>query len=77
MVLPFNDTSFREHMFANGGRPEAFRPMMGMCSRGYQTCFVIQRKQHGGIEFVMTLSEEKRDYLQDDYKFSHYAFSIF
>ncbi len=76
MVLPFNDTCFGEHVFANGGRPEAFRPMMGMCNRGYRTCFVIPRKQHGGIEFVMTLSEEERDFLQDDDEFSRYAFSI-
>ena len=76
MVLPFNDTCFGEHVFANGGRPEAFRPMMGMCNRGYRTCFVIPRKQHGGIEFVMTLSEEERDFLQDDDDFGRYAFSI-
>ena len=76
MVLPFNDTCFGEHVFANGGRPEAFRPMMGTCNRGYRTCFVIPRKQHGGIEFVMTLSEAERDFLQDDDEFNRYAFSI-
>ncbi len=76
MVLPFNNTCFGEHMFANGGRPEAFRPMMGMCNRGYRTCFVVPRKQHGGIEFVMTLSKEERDFLQGDDEFSRYAFSI-
>jgi trichothecene 3-O-acetyltransferase len=76
MVLPFNDTCFGEHVFANGGRPEAFRPMMGICNREYRTCFVIPRKQHGGIEFVMTLSEEETDFLRDDDEFSRYAFSI-
>lgn len=76
MTLPFNDTCFGEHVFANGGRPEAFRPMMGMCNRGYRTCFVIPRKQHGGIEFVMTLSEEERGFLQDDDEFNRYALFI-
>ncbi|KIX00550.1 uncharacterized protein Z518_09615 [Rhinocladiella mackenziei CBS 650.93] len=76
MALPFNETCFGEHVFANGGRPEAFRPMMGMCNRGYRTCFVIPRKQHGGIEFVMTLSEEETDFLQDDDEFSRYAFFL-
>ncbi|KAH8701450.1 hypothetical protein GQ44DRAFT_753480 [Phaeosphaeriaceae sp. PMI808] len=76
MVLPFNDTCFGEHVFANGGKPEAFRPMMGMCNRGYRTCFVIPRKQHGGIEFVMTLSEDESGFLQDDDEFSRYAFLL-
>jgi hypothetical protein len=73
MVLPFNDTCFGEHMFANGGKPEAFRPMMGICNRRYRTCFVIPRKQYGGIEFVMTLSEDELAFLQDDDEFSRYA----
>lgn len=76
MVLPLDDTCFGEHVFANGGRSEAFRPMMGICNRGFRTCFVIPRKQSGGIEFVMTLSEEERQFLQDDEEFSRYAFSI-
>ncbi|RYP88513.1 hypothetical protein DL769_000280 [Monosporascus sp. CRB-8-3] len=28
IVLPFNGTCFGEHVFTNGGKPEAFRPMM-------------------------------------------------
>lgn len=76
MVLPFNDTCFGEHIFANCGRPEAFRPMMGMCNRGHRTCFVIPRKQHGGIEFVMTLSEDELAFLQDDDEFGRYAFLL-
>ncbi|KAK8079185.1 hypothetical protein PG994_002992 [Apiospora phragmitis] len=75
MTLPFNGTCFGEPLFTNGGRPEAFRPMMGMCNRRYRTSFVIPRKQHGGIDFVMTLSEEERAFLQDDDEFNRYAFS--
>ena len=73
MVLPFNGTFFGDHLFTNSGMPEAFRPMMGTCNREYRTCFVIPRKQHGGLEFVMTLSEEERDFLQDDHEFNQYA----
>ncbi|KAI8965508.1 hypothetical protein F5Y11DRAFT_293490 [Daldinia sp. FL1419] len=76
MVLPFNGTCFGEHVFTNGGKPEAFRPMMGACNRRYRICFVIPRKQHGGIEFVMTLSEKEREFLQNDDEFGRYAFSI-
>ncbi|KAK8062278.1 hypothetical protein PG997_014375 [Apiospora hydei] len=75
MTLPFNGTCFGEPLFTNGGRPEAFRPMMGTCNRGYRTCFVIPRKQHGGLEFVMTLSREEREFLQEDDEYNRYAFS--
>lgn len=76
IVLPFDGTRFGERVFTNGGRPEAFRPMMGTSNRGYRTCFVIPRKPHGGIEFVMTLSAGERSFLQDDSEFSRYAFSL-
>lgn len=76
MVLPFNGMLFGDDLFTNGGKPEAFRPMMGMCNHGYRTCFVIPRKQYGGLEFVMTLSEEEREFLQGDDEFSRYAFPM-
>ncbi|CAI7639654.1 unnamed protein product [Penicillium bialowiezense] len=76
MTLPFNDTCFGKHVFANNGNPEAFRPLMGSCNRGYRTCFVVPRKKAGGIEFVMTLSEEELDFLASDEEFSQYAFSL-
>jgi len=64
-------------MFGNSGNPEGFRPLMGGCNRDYRTCFVIPRKKTGGIEFVMTLSEEKEmDFLREDDEFGLYAFSL-
>ena len=76
MTLPFNDTCFGKHVFGNSGNPEGFRPLMGSCNRNYRTCFVIPRKKAGGIEFVMTLSEEEMDFLREDDEFSRYAFSL-
>ncbi|KAI0857696.1 transferase [Xylaria cubensis] len=76
MILPFNDTCFGKDIFGNEGKPDAFRPIMGACNRGYRTCFVIPRKKHGGLEFVMTLSEEEMNFLEDDIEFSRYAFPI-
>jgi trichothecene 3-O-acetyltransferase len=76
MMLPLNGTCFGEQLFANGGRPEAFRPMMGTCNRAYRTCFVILRKQHGGIEFVMTLFKEEQKFLEQDAEFSLHAFPV-
>lgn len=76
VVLPFNDTCFGEDVFGNQGKPEAFRPLMGACNRGYRTCFVIPRKYHGGIEFVMTLFEHEMEFLRHDGEFGRYAFPI-
>jgi hypothetical protein len=76
MTLPFNDTCFGKHVFGNNGNPEGFRPLMGRCNRGYRTCFVIPRKKAGGVEFVMTLSEEEMDFLREDDEFNRYAFEL-
>ena len=76
IVLPFDDTCFGDHLFGNGGKPDAFRPMMGACNRGFRTCFVIPRKKHGGLEFVMTLSEAEMKYLCDDDEFNRYSFPL-
>jgi hypothetical protein len=72
-VLPFNETCFGAQTFGAGGRPEAFRPLMGDCNNGFRTCFVIPRKPYGGIEFVMTLSEKEMDFLDKDEEFTRYG----
>jgi trichothecene 3-O-acetyltransferase len=56
--------------------PEGFRPLMGSCNRGYRTCSVIPRKKTGGIEIVMTLSEEEVGFLREDDKFGLRAFLL-
>lgn len=76
MTLPFNEACFGSRVFSNSGRPEAFRPLMGECNNVFRTCFVMPRKPHGGIEFVMTLSDEETDFLDKDDEFSTYAFSM-
>lgn len=76
MNLPFNGTCFGSHIFANEGRPEAFRPLMGTCNAGYRTCFIVPRKPAGGIEFVMMLSREEREWMEDDGEVGKYAFLV-
>ncbi|KAK9800103.1 putative Transferase family protein [Seiridium cardinale] len=74
--LPFNSTSFGSRIFGNGGRPDAFRPMMGACNREFRICFVIPRNTHGGLEFVMTLTENEMAFLREDVEFNCYASPI-
>ncbi|KAJ3498610.1 hypothetical protein NLG97_g986 [Lecanicillium saksenae] len=76
MTLPFNEACFGDHVFGNSGKPEAFRPLMGECDLAFRTCFIIPRKQHGGIEFVITLTEEEADFLCNDGDFSSYAYPL-
>ncbi|KAJ5120792.1 transferase family protein [Penicillium bovifimosum] len=72
-TLPFNETCFGAQTFGAGGRPEAFRPLMGDCNSGFRTCFVIPRKSYGGIEFVMTLSDKEVNFLDKDAEFTKYS----
>ncbi|EFE45126.1 hypothetical protein TRV_00064 [Trichophyton verrucosum HKI 0517] len=72
-TLPFNETCFGTQTFGAGGRPEAFRPLMGDCNSAFRTCFVIPRKTYGGIEFVMTLSDKEADFLDKDAEFTKYS----
>ncbi|KAF2271301.1 transferase family protein [Westerdykella ornata] len=76
IVLPFNDTCFGMDVFGNGGRPDAFRPIMGASNRPFRTSFVIPRKKHGGVEFVMTVSTEELGFLCDDAEFNRFGFSL-
>lgn len=76
MMLPFNEACFGAQVFGNGGRPESFRPMMGACNSGFRTTFVVPRKSHGGIEFVLTLSEKERNFLAGDSEFTSYALHL-
>ncbi|KAJ5462573.1 transferase family protein [Penicillium sp. IBT 31633x] len=73
MMLPFNEACFGAQTFGNGGRPEAFRPLMGACNSGFRTCFVVPRKSHGGIEFVLTLSKQEMNFLLRDAEFNDYV----
>ncbi|KOC07350.1 transferase family protein [Aspergillus flavus AF70] len=72
-TLPFNETCFGAQTFGAGGRPEAFRPLIGDCNNGFRTCFVIPRKPFGGIEFVMTLSDSEVNFLDKDGEFTKYT----
>ncbi|KAB8227206.1 transferase family protein [Aspergillus alliaceus] len=72
-TLPFNETCFGAQTFGAGGRPEAFRPLMGDCNSGFRTCFVMPRKTYGGIEFVMTLSDKEVNFLDKDGEFTKYS----
>ncbi|OBT71812.1 hypothetical protein VF21_09373 [Pseudogymnoascus sp. 05NY08] len=76
LSFPFSDTSFGDSVFGNGGKPDAFRPLMGALNRMFRTCFILPQKKHGGIEFLMTLSETEVDYLLQDVEFNRYAFPI-
>lgn len=76
IMLPFNETCFGDHVFGNGGKPDVFCPLMGACNRGFRTCFVMPRKEHGGLEFIMTLSKEEMDFLGNDEEFCRYAFPL-
>ncbi|QKX62348.1 uncharacterized protein TRUGW13939_09507 [Talaromyces rugulosus] len=73
LMYPVEGVSWGGEVFANGGRPEAVRPLMRRFNRASQVCFVMPRKAHGGVEFVLNLFEEEMGLLLDDEEFGRWA----
>lgn len=77
LLLPEDTTSFGDHIFTNGGRPEGSRPLMGNRNRSQvSACYILPRKKHGGIEFILSLFDDEWPFLLDDEEFGHYAFLL-
>jgi NADPH:quinone reductase-like Zn-dependent oxidoreductase len=78
LLLPDENVSFGDQIFTNGGRPEGSRPLVGNRNRSQvAACYVMPRKKHGGIEFVLTLFEDEWPFLLESEEFGRYAPSGF
>jgi hypothetical protein len=74
LLLPEDTTSFGDHIFTNGGRPEGSHPLMGNRNRSQvSVCYILPRKKHGGIEFILSLFEDEGPFLLDNVEFGRYA----
>ena len=77
LLLPEDTTSFGDHIFTNGGRPEGSRPLMGNRNRSQvAACYILPRKKHGGIEFILSLFEDEWPFLMENEEFGRYAFLL-
>ncbi|KAK2039663.1 hypothetical protein LZ31DRAFT_72109 [Colletotrichum somersetense] len=75
LTLPVDEMCFGGGVFGggDGGRPEAFRPLMGGFNRFSRLCFVLPRKKHGGVEAIVNLFEREMEFLLEDDEFGRYA----
>jgi hypothetical protein len=77
LLLPDENVSFGDQIFANGGRPEGSRPLVGNRNRSQvAACYIMPRKKHGGIEFILTLFEDEWPFLLESEEFGRYAFLL-
>lgn len=78
LMFPVEGVKFGGKVFANGGLPDAVRPLMRRFNRASQVCFVLPRKPYGGVEFVCNLYEDEMEVLLEDDEFGewcmHYSF---
>lgn len=74
LTMPLYDqVAFGGGVFSNGGKPDAARPLMGSFKRTARICFVMPRKSHGAVEFVVNLFEDEMELLLEDREFTKYA----
>lgn len=74
LAMPlYSQVEFGGGVFANGGRPDAARPLMGAFKNAARICFVMPRKSHGAVEFVVNLFEDEMELLLEDGEFTKYA----
>ena len=74
LMAPFKSVNFGDQMFGNEGRPECVRPLMGAFERlGVRICFVMPRTESGGVELVVNVTEEEKEWLEEDEEWGRYV----
>ena len=79
LAAPFSSICFGDVVFSNGGKPEAFRPVVGVKlahDLGLDVVIIMPRKSHGGVEFVTFQSEEEMALLLKDLEFDRHAMLV-
>lgn len=74
LMAPFKSVNFGGKIFGNDGNPECVRPLMGAFERlGVRICFVMPRTESGGVELVINVTEEEREWLEEDEEWGKYV----
>jgi hypothetical protein len=73
LMFPIYNASFGDSIFGNKGVPEAVRPLMSPFNRWTRIGFILPRKLHGGVEFVVNLFDEEMEILLKDEEFGKHA----
>ncbi|KAI8932192.1 hypothetical protein NX059_011072 [Plenodomus lindquistii] len=73
IMYPLEDLHFGGHVWVDGGRPQAVRPLMSQWNTSGRICFVLPRKTNGGVEFVLNALPDEMALLLRDVDFSHFT----
>ena len=76
LAIPMAAVSFGGGLFANDGKPETMRMLMGAINKVFRYCVILPRKSHGGVEFVANMFEKEMELLMEDEEFRKYALFV-
>ncbi|KAL9018038.1 MAG: hypothetical protein Q9185_004640 [Variospora sp. 1 TL-2023] len=73
MLFPTSEISFGDGIFADGGSPEAMRPLVERGNKRMRFLVIHPMKNDGGIELVLGTRREELEMLKSDEEFMRYA----
>ncbi|KAF7552329.1 hypothetical protein G7Z17_g4414 [Cylindrodendrum hubeiense] len=73
MLFPTSEVSFGTEFFANGGAPDAVRPLTDGFNTGFRLDFILPMRKDGGVELQFGLFSEELEKLMEDEEFAKYA----
>ena len=76
IAIPMPAVSFGGELFANDGKPEAMRMLMGAINKVFRYCVILPRKSHEGVEFVANMFDKEMELLMEDEDFGKYAMFV-
>lgn len=76
LAFPMAELSFGGKLFANDGKPEAMRMLMGAINKVFRYCVILPRKSHGGVEFLANMFDREMELLMEDEDFGKYAMFV-
>ncbi|KAH7305288.1 hypothetical protein B0I35DRAFT_414066 [Stachybotrys elegans] len=77
LTMPTATIGFGDNgVFANDGKAEGLRTLMGAFNKYFRICFVMPPKSYGGIEIIFNLFDEELDLLLEDHEFTRFAMQV-
>jgi hypothetical protein len=76
LAFPMTRFCFGEELFANGGNPEAMRPLLGAVNKLFRQCSILPIKSHRGVEFIANMFDTELELLMEDEEFGKYAMFV-
>ncbi|KAH8424136.1 uncharacterized protein LDX57_001890 [Aspergillus melleus] len=73
IMFPVEEMRWGGRVFANGGKPDALRPLWDAINTAARLCFPLPRQTGAGTQFVVNLFGDEMELLLQDEEFAQYA----